>query len=107
MNHAVFVSTPYFRSISRAATPFFDEHISKTTKTHLRTGILVPWKIVPVSTENCFRQSAHFQTRRSDTEPVRVFRDAPLRGVRKYGLRTEPQCGQTGVSPHRSSSRNR
>ena len=64
MYHADFGVRPYLRSISRAATPFFDEAISNTTNTHLRSGILVPWKIVPVSTENCLRQLRHFQTRR-------------------------------------------
>jgi large subunit ribosomal protein L34 len=42
--------------------PFVEAAISNTRKHHVRTGILVPWKIVPVSTENCLRQSRHFQT---------------------------------------------
>lgn len=36
-NQAVRALTPYLRSISRAATPFFDAHISKITKHHVRT----------------------------------------------------------------------
>jgi hypothetical protein len=83
MNHADFGVRSYLRSISRAATPFLDEHILKITKIHLRTEIRVPWKIVPVRTENCLRQSAHFRTRRSELEPVRVLRDVPLAGIRK------------------------
>ncbi len=27
-------------------------------------GTFVPWKMVPVRTENCLRQAAHFHTRR-------------------------------------------
>ncbi len=64
MNQAVFGVRSYLRSISRALIPFLDEHISKITNTQERTGILEPWKIVPVSTENCLRQAAHFHTRR-------------------------------------------
>src|SRR4051794_5194544 len=96
MNHADFGVRSYLRSISRALTPFLLAHISNTTNTHVRTGILVPWKIVPVRTENCFRHSAHFHTRRCEAEPVRVLRDAPLAGFRKYGFRSLAQCGQTG-----------
>jgi hypothetical protein len=71
------------RSISRAETPFFEAHISNTTNSQVRTATFEPWKIVPVRTENCLRQLAHFQTRRSDLEPVRVDRDSPLAGFRK------------------------
>ena len=39
--------------------------------------------IVPVSTLNCLRQSAHFQSRRAETEPVRVLRPSGFFGVRK------------------------
>ena len=48
------------RSISRAATPSLLAHISKTTNSQVRRGILVPWKIVPVRTENCLRHSRQF-----------------------------------------------
>ena len=48
-----------------------------------RTGIFEPWKIVPVSTENCLRQVAHFHTRRCDAAPVRVLRAA----VPSFGAR--------------------
>ena len=64
MYQAVFGVRSYLRSISRALTPFLLDAISNTTKTQDRTGILEPWKIVPVRTENCLRQAAHFQTRR-------------------------------------------
>ncbi len=83
MYQADFGVRSYLRSISRAATPFLEAHISKTTMIQVRIGIFVPWKIVPVSTENCLRQSAHFQTRRSDAVPVRVLRVVPSFGVRK------------------------
>src|SRR4051812_30852362 len=107
MYQAVFGVSLYLRWTSRAESPFLQEHISNTTNSHVRTGTLEPWKIVPVRTENCLRQAAHFQTRRSDVEPVRVLREAPFEGFRKYGGRSEPQCGQRGSSPQRSCSRNR
>jgi hypothetical protein len=53
------------------------------------------------------RQSAHFQTRRCEADPVRVLRDAPFSGVRKYGVRTEPQCGQTGRNVQRKTDHQR
>ena len=105
MNQADFGVSPYLRSISRAATPFLLDAISNTTSTHVRTGILVPWKIVPVSTENCLRQERHFHTRRCDVLPVRVRR-SPSRAFRKYGW-SASQCGQTGSPPQRMSSRKR
>jgi hypothetical protein len=71
MNHAVL---PYLRSISRAATPFFELHISNTTMSQIRTGILVPRKMESVRTENCLRHSVHFHTRRIVPVPVRVLR---------------------------------
>ena len=74
MNHADFGVRSYLRSISRAPTPFLLDAISNTTNTQVRIGILVPWKIVPVSTENCLRQARHFHTRRCDAVPVRVLR---------------------------------
>ncbi len=74
MNHADLAVRSYLRSISRAETPFLLAHISNTTNSHVRTGILVPWKIVPLSTENCLRQWPHFQTRRCEFAPVRVLR---------------------------------
>ena len=83
MNHADFAVSWYLRSISRAATPFLLTHISNTTHSHVRMGMRVPWKIVPVRTENCLRQSRHFQTRRSDARPVRVLRVVPFAGFRK------------------------
>ena len=43
--------TPYLRSISRALMPFLAALASKITISHVRIGILVPWKIVSVSTE--------------------------------------------------------
>jgi len=57
--------TWYFLSISRAATPFLLATISKSTKTQVRIGTLVPWRTVLVVTENCFRQVRHFHRRRS------------------------------------------
>ena len=39
MYQAVFAVSLYLRSISRADTPFFDAHISKITKSHVRIGI--------------------------------------------------------------------
>lgn len=42
MCQADFGATPYLRSISRAEMPFLLEHVSKITKTHVRTGILEP-----------------------------------------------------------------
>src|SRR3954451_20750349 len=105
MNQAVLGVRSYLRSISRAETPFFDAHISNTTNSQVRTGTFEPWKIVPVRTENCLRQLAHFQTRRSDFEPVRVERLEPSLGVRKYGRRSDsPQCGQTVLPSQRRSS---
>jgi hypothetical protein len=77
MNHAVLGATPYLRSISRAATPFLEAHISATTMSQMRSSTFDPWKIVLVMAENCLRQSPHFQTRRSDTLPVRVLRPDP------------------------------
>ena len=44
--------------------PFFAEHICTMTMSHVSIGIFVPWKTVPVSTENCLRHLAHFHTRR-------------------------------------------
>jgi len=82
MNQAVREHTPYLRSISRAATPFLEAHISKNTRTQVRSETLEPWKIVPVVTENCFRQVQHCQTRRSLMVPVRVLRLRPLAGWR-------------------------
>src|SRR2546421_149635 len=73
------------------------------------TATLVPWKMVPVRTENCFRQLAHFHTRR--TLMVRlpsaflapVPRLVLLAGLRKYALSC-PQWGQIGVPCQRRSS---
>ena len=95
MNHADFGVRPYLRSISRAATPFLLDAISNTTRIHVRTGIFVPWKMVPVSAENCLRQARHFQTRRGDSVPRAVRRVVPFCGFRKYGS-AAPQCGQDG-----------
>jgi hypothetical protein len=83
MNQAVLAVTSYFRSTSRALMPFFAEHMSTMTNNHVRTETFVPWKIVPVSTENCLRQAPHFHTRRADREPVRVARLEPFSGLRK------------------------
>lgn len=83
MNHAVLAVRSYLRSISRAATPFLLAHISKITNSHLRRLILVPWKIVPVRTENCLRHAPHFHTRRCEAAPVRVLRLTPFSGLRK------------------------
>src|SRR5437870_8899737 len=106
MNHAVRGQRPYLRSISRAETPFLDEHISKITNTHLRTLILVPWNGVPVSTENCLRHSPHRQTRRSLMAPVRVLRLTPFDG-RMKSAPTWAQWGHVGVPVgQRSSSKN-
>lgn len=80
MNHAVRGQSPYLRSISRAAMPFLDEHISRITNTHMRTLILVPCSGVPVRTENCLRHSAQRHTRRWLMAPVRVLRDVPFSG---------------------------
>ena len=80
MNHAVRAQTPYFRSISRAATPFFEATISKMTRTHVRSGTRVPWNTVPVRTENCIRQARQRHTRRSLMAPVRVLRETPFLG---------------------------
>jgi hypothetical protein len=82
-NHADLAVRPYLRSTSRALIPFLAEHASKITSSQIRSGIFEPWKIVPTSTVNCLRQSAHFHTRRSLVDPVRVLRLAPLAGVRK------------------------
>src|SRR3954467_5083060 len=90
-NQALLGVRSYLRSISRALTPFFDAHISNTISSHVRTGIFVPWKIVPVRTENCLRQAPPSHPRRSDLEPVRVARDVPLEGFRKYGGRSLEQ----------------
>src|ERR1700694_1189771 len=83
MNQAVFGATPYLRAISLAAIPFLFAHISKNTNSQIRKDTLEPWKTVPVVTENCERQSRHFQTRRSETEPRVVLRETPLSGFRK------------------------
>jgi len=80
MNHAVRAQTPYLRSISRAETPFLLAHISNTTSIHVRRDTFVPWKTVPVSTENCLRQEKHRHTRRMVAAPVRVLRDSPFVG---------------------------
>jgi hypothetical protein len=70
--------------ISHAETLFLDEQTWKITKSHFVIGILVPWKMVPVSTENCLRQWPHFHTRRWLFAPVRVLRPlVPSFGVRK------------------------
>lgn len=73
-NQAVLAVRPYLRSISRAETPFLEAHISKTTRTQVRTGTFVPWKMVPVRTLNCLRQAAQ-----SSHEPV-VVRPSARRG---------------------------
>ena len=83
MNHAVFGVRSYLRSISRALTPFLLDAISNTTNTQVRTGMCEPWKIVPVRTENCLRQVAHFQTRRCDRDPRVVLREP----VSSFGFR--------------------
>ncbi len=64
MNHADFGDRLYFRSISRAETPFPLAHISNTTNSQVRMLMWLPWNTVPVVTENCLRQVAHFHTRR-------------------------------------------
>ncbi len=101
MNQAVLFVTEYLRSISRAATPFLLAHISKTTNIHLRRLILVPWKIVPVSTLNCFRHAPQNHRRRSLLAPVRVLRLMPFSGVRKWtrGLLQWGRTAPTGSSP--------
>ena len=81
MCHAVRQHTPYFRSTSRAAIPFFDAHISKITRIQMRNGAFVPWNTVPVIAENCLRQPWQRHTRRSLIAPVRVFRDTPFAGA--------------------------
>ena len=78
MNQAVFGDRPYLRSISLAATPFLFAHISAITMSQVRSSTWVPWKRVLVSAENCLRQSPHFQTRRSETLPWRLFRPSPF-----------------------------
>lgn len=75
---------PCIRSISRALIPFLAEHICTMTISQTSMGTFVPWKIVPVRTENCLRHLAHFQTRR--WLMVRfgpVARLVPLAGFRK------------------------
>lgn len=62
--HAVRQHTPYLRSISWAATPVFEDTISKMHSTHTRSGTFVPCIIVPVMTENCLRQFRRRHTRR-------------------------------------------
>src|SRR5665213_1659158 len=64
MNHALRPATPYLRSTSRAATPFFEEQSSKMTMSQIRSAILVPCIIVLVMTLNCFLQSRQRHTRR-------------------------------------------
>jgi hypothetical protein len=81
MNQAVRGHTSYLRSTSRALTPFLLDAISNTTRTHLRRLTLVPWKTVPVSTLNCFRQDRQRHTRRSLMAPVRVLRLTPFLGL--------------------------
>ena len=76
-------SQPYLRSISLAAIPFLFAHISNMTNSQMRSDTLEPCITVPVVTENCLRQSRHFQKRRGVTEPVRVLRPSVALGVRK------------------------
>src|SRR5664280_540104 len=86
MCQAVSTVTPYLRLTSRALIPFLSLHISTMTNSQIAIGTLVPWKIVPVRTENCLRHPAHFQTRRWLVDPVRVGRPLPVLGCRKYAL---------------------
>ena len=61
-------------------------------RNHFCSGILVFWKIVPCSTLKLLWQSWQFQ------RPIRF--PSALRPTR-----TLPQCGQPGLSPHRTASR--
>jgi hypothetical protein len=63
--------------------PFLLETMANMTMTHFGSGILEPWKIVPVSTEDCFRHLAHFQTRRMDRLPCFPVAREPDLGFRK------------------------
>ncbi len=81
MCQAVLMVTPYLRSTSRALMPFLAVTMSKMTRTQVRIGIFVACRIVSVSTENCLRQSRHFQTRRSLMVPAAVLRLALLSGT--------------------------
>ncbi len=89
MNQAVSGVTPCIRSTSRALIPFFAADICTMTMSHVRRLTLVPWKIVPVSTLNCLRHLAHFQTRRTlwvrlpSAFSIPVPRAVPFFGVRK------------------------
>ncbi len=68
------------------------------------SGTLVPWKTVPINTENWLRQERQRQTRPSLIAPVRVLRETPLEGA-MYFAPQWLQCGQIGSPPlHRSSS---
>ena len=52
----------------------------------------------PGENGNCFRQAAHFQTRRWDADPVRVLRDC-LPRPQEVRPRSDAQCGHTGFPP--------
>ena len=92
--------------ISRALTPFFDEHISKMTKIHVWMLIFVPWKIVPVSTENCLRQCRTPRrgvgrlTRCASCDRRAVFRVDEVAPVHAAALRAGVRC----ATPAKSSS---
>jgi len=74
---------PYLREISRAAMPSLLPAISKKMKSQIRSATCDPCMTVPVVTLNCFRQSWHFQVRRSDMRPREVSRLMPFFGVEK------------------------
>lgn len=99
----------YLRLISHALREFFEEQNSKITSSHVRMLILVPWKIVSVSTEYFWRQCPHFQSRRSVGLPVRVLRSSPFFGFRKFCRPTAPHFGHASgplSPPHRNRSNN-
>ena len=78
--------------------------MSKITRTQVRTGTFVACIIVPVSTENCLRQSRHFHTRRSLIVPAAVLRLTPFAGGIRYT--SGRHSGRTGGHlPQRRPSR--
>ena len=83
MNHADFGGQVVLALDLAGEMPFLLAAISKMTRTHVRTGILVPWKMVPVRTENCLRQSAHFHTRRCRSGAGARLASSPFCGVQE------------------------
>src|SRR4051794_11092325 len=88
MNHADLGVRSYLRSLAGALPPSSAAHLPNPPTTPARTGFLARGKFPPATTKTCLRQAAPSHPRRSDREPVRVARDVPLEGFRKYGGRS-------------------